>query len=149
MHATPKCSSSDRRIGGTSPAKILCVLTGASYWTLKDGHRHPTGYWAEEFVAPYGVFTDAGHTVTVATPHGVVPVTDTMSLEPRMAGGEENALRPEAVARWRTSRLTPTPGHCCDRHLLLVSHSPSSAMPQLLSSRPVTQTAARPSRTIV
>ena len=42
-------------------AKILCVLTGASYWTLKDGHRHPAGYWDEEFVAPYSVFTDAGH----------------------------------------------------------------------------------------
>ncbi|MEU8687581.1 type 1 glutamine amidotransferase domain-containing protein [Streptomyces sp. NPDC048665] len=78
-------------------AKILCVLTGASYWTLKDGHRHPTGYWAEEFTAPYSVFTDAGHEVTVATPGGVVPVVDTMSLEPRMAGGEENALREEAV----------------------------------------------------
>ncbi|MFF4180779.1 type 1 glutamine amidotransferase domain-containing protein [Streptomyces sp. NPDC001750] len=78
-------------------AKILCVLTGASYWTLKDGHRHPTGYWAEEFVAPYKVFTDAGYQVTVATPGGVVPVVDTMSLEPRMAGGEENALQEEAV----------------------------------------------------
>jgi len=78
-------------------AKILCVMTGASYWTLKDGHRHPTGYWAEEFVAPYSVFTDAGYEVAVATPRGVVPVTDTMSLEPRMAGGEENALRQEAV----------------------------------------------------
>ncbi|MFE3163123.1 type 1 glutamine amidotransferase domain-containing protein [Streptomyces sp. NPDC059224] len=78
-------------------AKILCVLTGASYWTLKDGHRHPTGYWAEEFVAPYSVFTAAGHDVTVATPHGVVPVVDTMSLEPRMAGGEENSLEEEAL----------------------------------------------------
>jgi len=78
-------------------AKILCVMTGASYWTLKDGHRHPTGYWAEEFVAPYSVFTDAGYEVAVATPRGVVPVTYTMSLEPRMAGGEENALRQEAV----------------------------------------------------
>ena len=77
--------------------KILFVMTGASYWTLKDGHRHPTGYWAEEFVAPYGVFTDAGHEVTVATPGGAVPVTDTMSLEARMAGGEENSLREEAV----------------------------------------------------
>ncbi|WP_392676044.1 type 1 glutamine amidotransferase domain-containing protein [Streptomyces sp. LN785] len=77
--------------------KILCVLTGASYWTLKDGHRHPTGYWAEEFVAPYSVFTEAGHQITVATPGGVVPVVDTMSLEPRMAGGEENALEQEAV----------------------------------------------------
>jgi putative intracellular protease/amidase len=78
-------------------SKILCVLTGASYWTLKDGHRHPTGYWAEEFVRPYGVFIDAGHDVTVTTPHGVVPVVDTMSLEPGRAGGEENALREEAV----------------------------------------------------
>ncbi|MGW7386524.1 type 1 glutamine amidotransferase domain-containing protein [Streptomyces sp. NPDC054794] len=78
-------------------AKILCVMTGASYWTLKDGHRHPTGYWAEEFVAPYTVFTDAGHEVAVATPHGVVPVVDTMSLRPGMAGGEENSLREEAV----------------------------------------------------
>ncbi|MER6219421.1 type 1 glutamine amidotransferase domain-containing protein [Streptomyces sp. 900105755] len=78
-------------------ARILCVVTGASYWTLKDGHRHPTGYWAEEFVAPYRVFTDAGHDVTVATPHGVVPVVDTMSLRPRMTGGEENSLREEAV----------------------------------------------------
>ncbi|MEU7640130.1 type 1 glutamine amidotransferase domain-containing protein [Streptomyces sp. NPDC039016] len=78
-------------------AKILFVMTGASYWTLKDGHRHPTGYWAEEFVAPYTVFTNAGYEVTVATPGGVVPVVDTMSLEPRMAGGEENALQEEAV----------------------------------------------------
>ncbi|MER5796025.1 type 1 glutamine amidotransferase domain-containing protein [Streptomyces sp. NPDC001980] len=78
-------------------AKILCVMTGASYWTLKDGHRHPTGYWAEEFVAPYTVFTDAGHEVTVATPNGVIPVVDTMSLRPTMTGGEENSLREEAV----------------------------------------------------
>jgi hypothetical protein len=41
-------------------ARILFVLTGASYWTLKDDHRHPTGYWAEEFVAPYSAFTEAG-----------------------------------------------------------------------------------------
>jgi putative intracellular protease/amidase len=70
-------------------------LTG--HWTLKDGHRHPTGYWAEEFVAPYLVFTEAGHEVTVATPGGVIPVVDVMSLRPAMAGGEDNALKEEAV----------------------------------------------------
>lgn len=78
-------------------AKILFVMTGASYWTLKDGHRHPTGYWAEEFVAPYSVFTEAGHEIHVATPRGVVPVVDSMSLRPAMTGGEENSLREEAV----------------------------------------------------
>ncbi|MFD5570024.1 type 1 glutamine amidotransferase domain-containing protein [Streptomyces cadmiisoli] len=78
-------------------AEILFVMTGASYWTLKDGHRHPTGYWAEEFVAPYSAFSDAGHNITVATPGAVVPVVDSMSLRPSMAGGEESALQQEAV----------------------------------------------------
>ncbi|MFI2765164.1 type 1 glutamine amidotransferase domain-containing protein [Streptomyces echinatus] len=78
-------------------SRILIVLTGASYWTFKNGHRHPTGYWAEEFVAPYSVFTDAGYEVTVATPGAVIPVVDTMSLQPRYAGGEENMLKETAV----------------------------------------------------
>src|SRR5215468_6098508 len=78
-------------------AKILCVLTGASYWTLKDGHRHPSGYWAEEFVAPYSAFTVAGHEVTVATPGAVVPTVDTMSLRPEMAGGARKAREEEDV----------------------------------------------------
>ena len=33
-------------------ARILFVLTGASYWTLADGTRDATGYWAEKFAAP-------------------------------------------------------------------------------------------------
>lgn len=80
-------------------AKILFVVTGASYWTLKDGTRHPTGYWAEEFAAPYRAFTDAGHTIVVATPGGVVPHVDSMSLRPSMAGGEKAALELENILR--------------------------------------------------
>lgn len=82
-------------------AKILFVMTGASYWTLKDGTRHPTGYWAEEFAAPYSALTGAGHEheVVVATPGGVVPYVDAMSLRPSMAGGEQIALEQEAVLR--------------------------------------------------
>jgi putative intracellular protease/amidase len=80
-------------------AKILIVVTGASYWTLKDGSRHPTGYWAEEFVAPYTAFTDGGHQVVVATPHGVVPYVDVMSLRPSMAGSEQIAREEEEVLR--------------------------------------------------
>jgi hypothetical protein len=30
--------------------RILLVLSGSDHWTLNDGTRHPTGYWAEEFV---------------------------------------------------------------------------------------------------
>jgi putative intracellular protease/amidase len=78
-------------------AKVLFVLTGASFWTLKDGHRHPTGYWAEEFTAPYTAFTKAGHEVTVASPGAVVPTVDTMSLRPEMAGTEQKARDEEDV----------------------------------------------------
>jgi putative intracellular protease/amidase len=78
-------------------AKILFVLTGASYWTLADGTRHATGYWAEEFAAPYGELTGNGHEVVVATPGGVVPHVDSMSLRPAMAGSADIALQLEEI----------------------------------------------------
>ena len=80
-------------------AKILFVLTGASYWTLRDGTRHPTGYWAEEFAAPYSALSGAGHQIVVASPGGVVPHVDVMSLRPSMAGSEQIALEQEGILR--------------------------------------------------
>lgn len=78
-------------------AKIVFVLTGVDYWTLADGTKHPTGFWAEEFVAPYRVFTSAGHEVVVATPGGVVPSVDRASLAPEVNGGRQNADEIAAV----------------------------------------------------
>ncbi|MFD3925445.1 type 1 glutamine amidotransferase domain-containing protein [Streptomyces sp. NPDC058614] len=80
-------------------AKLLFVLTGARYWVLKDGTRYATGYWAEEFAAPYKLITEAGHEVVVATPDGVTPNVDMMSLRPSMAGGEQGALDLEEIIR--------------------------------------------------
>ncbi|MBV9024163.1 MAG: type 1 glutamine amidotransferase domain-containing protein [Streptomycetaceae bacterium] len=80
-------------------AKLLFVMTGAAYWTLKDGTRYATGYWAEEFAAPYKALTEAGHRIVVATPGGVVPHVDMMSLRPEMAGSAEIALDLERIIR--------------------------------------------------
>ncbi|WP_198545835.1 type 1 glutamine amidotransferase domain-containing protein [Actinacidiphila yeochonensis] len=80
-------------------AKLLFIVSGATYWVLKDGTRYATGYWAEEFANPYKAVTDAGHEVVVATPGGVTPNVDMMSLRPSMAGGEQGALDLEAVIR--------------------------------------------------
>ncbi|MGI5142427.1 MULTISPECIES: type 1 glutamine amidotransferase domain-containing protein [unclassified Streptomyces] len=80
-------------------AKLLFVMTGTAYWTLKDGTRHATGYWAEEFAAPYKALTEAGHEIVVATPRGVVPTVDMMSLRPEMAGSAQIALDLEAIIR--------------------------------------------------
>ncbi|GGW94060.1 thiazole biosynthesis protein ThiJ [Streptomyces malachitofuscus] len=74
-------------------SKILFVVTGADRLTLADGTTHPTGFWAEEAVAPYEALRAAGHEVVVATPGGVVPTVDPASLTPEMNGGPENADR--------------------------------------------------------
>lgn len=56
--------------------KILMVLT--SHADLGDtGHK--TGFWLEEFVAPYYVFKDAGADVTLASPKGGQPPLDPTS----------------------------------------------------------------------
>ena len=80
-------------------AKVLFIVSGATYWVLKDGTRYATGYWAEEFAKPYQIITDAGHEVVVGTPNGVTPNVDMMSLRPAMAGGVEGALELEAIIR--------------------------------------------------
>ena len=77
-------------------AKVLFVVTGAKEWTLADGSKHPTGFWAEELLAPYRVFSDAGDTVVFATPGGVVPTPDEGSLAPKANGGKD--VRPELDA---------------------------------------------------
>ncbi|MFF0431453.1 type 1 glutamine amidotransferase domain-containing protein [Streptomyces sp. NPDC004327] len=78
-------------------SKILFVMTGVDHWTLADGTKHPTGFWAEEAAAPYEAFTAAGHEVTVATPGGVVPAVDRGSLAPEVNGGQEGADRIAAI----------------------------------------------------
>jgi putative intracellular protease/amidase len=80
-------------------ARVLFIVTGATYWVMKDGTRYATGYWAEEFANPYKILTDAGHEVVVATPNGVTPNVDMMSLRPEMAGGTDGALELEAIIR--------------------------------------------------
>ncbi|MGW1166504.1 type 1 glutamine amidotransferase domain-containing protein [Streptomyces sp. NPDC002550] len=80
-------------------AKVLFIVSGASYWVLKDGTRHATGYWAEEFANPYKILTDAGHQVIIATPGGVIPTVDMMSLRPSFNGGEDGALQQENIIR--------------------------------------------------
>lgn len=88
-------------------SKILFVMTGADHWTLADGTKHPTGFWAEEAVAPYEAFKAAGHEVVVATPGGVVPPVDQGSLAAEYNGGQENADRVAAVLAEMTELREP------------------------------------------
>jgi len=67
--------------------KILMVLT--SHDRLGDtGHK--TGFWLEEFAAPYYAFRDAGAEVILASPLGGQPPLDPKSDEP---GSQTEATR--------------------------------------------------------
>jgi putative intracellular protease/amidase len=59
--------------------KILMVLT--SHDQLGDTGKK-TGFWLEEFAAPYYVFKDAGADITLASPKGGQPPLDPKSDEP-------------------------------------------------------------------
>ncbi len=59
--------------------KVLMVLT--SHSELGDTEQK-TGFWVEEFAAPYYIFADAGVNVTIASPKGGQPPVDPKSAAP-------------------------------------------------------------------
>src|SRR5512141_2035210 len=72
-------------------ANILMVVSAADSLTMRDGSKHPTGYWAEELVVSHQRLLGAGHTVHLATPAGKKPSVDEVSLAAESAGGQERA----------------------------------------------------------
>ncbi len=87
--------------------KILFVITAATHWTLADGTRQPAGFWAEEALGPYEIFTEAGYEIAAATPGGVPPTADALSLTPEFNGGPEGAERMKAALRDATELAHP------------------------------------------
>lgn len=73
--------------------KILMVLT--SHAELGNTGKK-TGFWLEEFAAPYYVFTDAGASVTIASPAGGQPPLDPKSDQPE--------FQTELTARFKNDR---------------------------------------------
>lgn len=82
--------------------KILMVLT--SHDTLGDTGRK-TGFWLEEFAAPYYVFKDAGAEIVLASPRGGRPPLDPKSREPDFQTDETRRFEADGAA---TSALSDT-----------------------------------------
>jgi putative intracellular protease/amidase len=75
---------------------ILMVLT--SHDTLGNTDRK-TGFWLEEFAAPYFDFRDAGASVTVASPLGGQPPLDPVSDTPEGQTDATLRFKRDAVAQ--------------------------------------------------
>lgn len=76
--------------------RVLFAVSGSDHWTLKDGTRHPCGFWPEELAVPHEVFSAAGFEITIATPQGATPTADEAGFSAEMNGGRE-----EPGARFR------------------------------------------------
>ena len=75
--------------------KILMILTSHD----RLGYTgDKTGFWLEEFAAPYYVFVDAGADVTVASPKGGQPPLDPKSELPDAQTGATQRFRDDAAA---------------------------------------------------
>jgi hypothetical protein len=76
--------------------KILMVLT--SHDQLGNTGRK-TGFWLEEFAAPYFVFRDAGVELTLASPKGGQPPVDPKSDLPENQTSAMTRFKQDAVAQ--------------------------------------------------
>lgn len=91
--------------------KVLIVLT--SHDKLGDtGHK--TGFWVEEFAAPYYTLTDAGVEVTLTSPKGGQPPIDPKSEAPESQTAatrrfyEDKVLQEKLAHTQRLSEVTET-----------------------------------------
>ena len=75
---------------------ILMVLT--SHDQLGDTGKK-TGFWLEEFAAPYYLFKDAGATITLASPKGGLPPIDPTSDLPKNLTESTKRFRSDRTAQ--------------------------------------------------
>lgn len=84
--------------------KILMVLT--SHDQLGSTGLK-TGFWLEEFAAPYYVFLDAGATITLASPAGGQPPLDPKSDQPDFQTKETDRFSQDSTAQKRLANTLP------------------------------------------
>src|SRR5580698_4188090 len=109
---------------GDRNMKILMVLT--SHDQLGDTGR-TTGFWLEEFAAPYFVFRDAGVQLTLASPNGGQPPIDPKSDLPEnqtdaMARFKKDAVAQKALSQ--TAKLADMKSQDFDSIFYVGGHGP-------------------------
>ena len=83
---------------------ILMVLT--SHDRLGDTGK-PTGFWLEEFAAPYYRLHDAGHSLTLASPAGGQPPLDPKSDAPDAQTDATRRFKADPAAQAALAATTP------------------------------------------
>lgn len=79
--------------------KILVVLSGADYISLKGGGTHKTGYFLSEMAIPSKLLKNAGYEAEYANPTGAEPVMDKTSDSRQFFASEEDYLDAKRLAQ--------------------------------------------------
>jgi hypothetical protein len=74
-------------------------------WTRADGQKYDSGVWAEEFIVMDEKLSKAGFQVDLASPGGVAPTIDKLSLDPKMAGGDAAVKHFRSVLAANAARI--------------------------------------------
>jgi putative intracellular protease/amidase len=109
--------------------KILIVLT--SHDQLGNTGKK-TGFWLEEFAAPYYVFKDAGATITLASPKGGQPPLDPKSDLPESLTELSKRFRKDKAAQAElanTKKLSDVSADDFDAVFYPGGHGPMWDMP--------------------
>ena len=109
--------------------KILMVLT--SHDQLGNTGKK-TGFWLEEFAAPYYLLTDAGAAITLASPKGGQPPLDPKSDLPENQTEFTKRFRADTAAQTalaNTKKLTDVSAHDFDAVFYPGGHGPMWDMP--------------------
>jgi len=109
--------------------KILMVLT--SHEQLGNTGKK-TGFWLEEFAAPYYLLTDAGAAITLASPKGGQPPLDPKSDLPENQTEFTKRFRADTAAQTalaNTKKLTNVSAHDFDAVFYPGGHGPMWDMP--------------------
>jgi putative intracellular protease/amidase len=109
--------------------KILMVLT--SHDQLGNTGKK-TGFWLEEFAAPYYLLTDAGAAITLASPNGGQPPLDPKSDLPENQTEFTKRFRADTTAQTalaNTKKLTDVSAHDFDAVFYPGGHGPMWDMP--------------------
>ncbi len=104
--------------------KILMVLT--SHDQLGNTGKK-TGFWLEEFAAPYYAFKDAGANITLVSPLGGQPPLDPKSDEPGSQTEATRRFKADSAAQTalaNTGKLADVSGHDFDALFYPGGHGP-------------------------
>ena len=116
--------------------KILMVVTSHD----KLGNTgEKTGFWLEEFAAPYYVFKDAGAEVTLASPLGGQPPLDPKSDAPDFQTEATHRFKADSAAQnvlSRTLKLSEVSAADFDAVFYPGGHGPLGTLPKIPSPLP-------------